>query len=83
MTYILTREELLQLAKEVYEQAAHGYLDLKDGSCERILSNFLLDKKSSAPNTNLFLNTNAVDTNSYLNAEIYTITESFVARVNT
>lgn len=56
MTYNLTREELLEFAKIVYEQSIHGYIDLKDSACERMLSNFLLDKKTFSSNTNLNLN---------------------------
>jgi hypothetical protein len=81
MTYLLTREELLEFSKIIYEQSIHSYLDLKDSTCERMLSNFLIDKKTSMPNTNLTMRTNSVSASQtplFFNSDIYTITETFM-----
>jgi len=55
MKYELTEKEILDFAKNVYEQAIGGYLDLKDATCESMLSKFLSGKKSIAMNTPLNL----------------------------
>jgi hypothetical protein len=80
MTYLLTREELLEFSKIIYEQSIHSYLDLKDSTCERMLSNFLIDKKTSMPNTNLTLRTGSVVVGQMdmFNSDVFTITDSFI-----
>lgn len=83
MTYNLTREELLDFAKIVYEQSIHGYLDLKDGACERMLVNFLSDKKTLLPHTNVTMSAigSAIASQTF-NADIFTISESFTGGQN-
>lgn len=76
MTYSLTREELLQFAYKVYEQSAHGYMDLKESSCERLLSNFLLDKKTLLSNTTLNLSSSSVIAGQNMQADIFSLTET-------
>jgi hypothetical protein len=80
MTYLLTREELLEFSKIIYEQSIHSYLDLKESTCERMLSNFLIDKKTSMPNTNLTLRTGSVVVGQMdmFNSDVFTITDSFI-----
>ena len=78
MTYSLTREELLKFAHMVYEQSAHGYLDLKEGACERLLANFLLDKKTLLPHTNVTLNSSSVIAGQNFTSDVYTITGTLV-----
>lgn len=55
MKYELSDAELLDFAKGVFETAVGSYLDLKDSTCESILSKFLEGKKSIASNTHLNL----------------------------
>jgi hypothetical protein len=50
--YSLSKEELLELTKLVYEEASVGYLDLKESACERILNKFL-EKKTLMVTTTL------------------------------
>jgi hypothetical protein len=51
-----TKEELLDLAKNVYENSCNGYLDLKDSCCFKIVSDFY-DKKQKE-NEKISLNKN-------------------------
>lgn len=55
MKYELTRDQLLEFSKLVYEKASNGYLDLKEVTCESLLDKFLEDKKSITPLTHLNL----------------------------
>jgi len=75
MIYSLTRDQLLEFAKIVYEESAHGYSDLKESACERLLSNFLLDKKTSLSNTHLSLTTNSVTTSDIFMNDVFTIAD--------
>jgi hypothetical protein len=78
MLYNLTKEELLEFAHMIYEQSVNGYLDLKEGTCHKLLVNFLTNKKTSIPDTNVNMSTNFVDTNQIFNSDVFTVTESFI-----
>lgn len=54
MMYTLQREELLELARRVFEASVDNYMDLRDQTCDHVLEAFLADKKT-LPNTNLSL----------------------------
>jgi len=78
MTYNLTKEELLEFAKIVYEQSIHGYLDLKDSACERMLTNFLADKKTLLPHTNVTMSAiGSVIASQTFTSDIFSISDSF------
>jgi hypothetical protein len=78
MIYNLTKEELLEFAHVIYEQSVNGYLDLKESTCHKLLVNFLANKKTSIPDTNVNMSTNFVDTNQIFNSDVFTVTESFI-----
>lgn len=63
--YKITKKELEDFAKKIYEEAYCGYLDLKDSFCEEFVSKFLLEKPIickgvSIDNTNLTTTTNII-----------------------
>lgn len=52
--YKINREELLGLAKKIYEEACYGYLDLKESVCDRLVRDFLDGRQIVPPlDTNL------------------------------
>jgi hypothetical protein len=53
MKYELTRDQILEFSKLVFEKAINSYLDLKEVTCESLLDKFLEDKKSIMPLTHL------------------------------
>lgn len=44
MKYIISKEELLDLVRNVYEEGYCGYMDLKDSICDRFVENLVKDK---------------------------------------
>lgn len=80
MHYELKKDEILELVKMAYEQGSSGYSDLKESACEKIVANFLADKKRITPITNLNLQTSvSSDTGTNLTqgvlfgSDVYTI----------
>jgi len=71
MNYIVTREELLALAKTVYEEGACGFADLKENFCESAVEIFLQDKKEQT-NTHISLTTTPISLSNvqYFNTEV-------------
>lgn len=59
MKYELTKEELEKFARDIYDEACCGYMDLKETVCEGLLEHFLADKKAIYSN-NLLQNTNLI-----------------------
>jgi hypothetical protein len=55
--YEIDKDSLLELSKKLYEEGCLGYMDLKDSICEKLVEEFLEDKKfkksSEATNLNL------------------------------
>jgi hypothetical protein len=47
--YKINKLELEALLKKVYEEACFGYLDLQDSVCQKMLNDFLTDKKPVQP----------------------------------
>lgn len=43
--YELTSKEIEDFAKQIYEVACAGYLDLKESTCAGMVNKFLLEKK--------------------------------------
>jgi hypothetical protein len=76
MKFELNRDELMDLALQIYEEASHGYIDLKDSACDRILTNFLINKKSIQTNTNLFVSSTSEVAAGMLPREVYSINSS-------
>jgi hypothetical protein len=76
MKFELNRDELMDLALQIYEEASHGYIDLKDSACDRILTNFLINKKSIRTNTNLFVSSTSEVATGMLPREVYSINGS-------
>lgn len=44
--YEISKESLLELSKKIYEEACMGYMDLCDSACEKLVEEFLDDKKT-------------------------------------
>lgn len=76
MKFELNREELMDLALQIYEEASHGYIDLKYSACDRILTNFLINKKSIRTNTNLFVSSTSEVATGMLPRDVYSINGS-------
>lgn len=45
INFNLTKDELENFAKKIYEEACFGYLDLKESVCEKMVSDFLDGKE--------------------------------------
>lgn len=82
MTYILTKQQLLEFAHAVYEESVNGYLDLKESSCEKLVTNFLSDKKTSVNNTHLSLTTSSVTTSDIFTTDVFTISDGMSTNQN-
>mgnify|MGYP003337428312 CR=1 FL=1 len=53
MEYSITQQEILAFAKQVYLAGFSGYSDLCDNCCNKMVEEFLLNKKTSTPHTTL------------------------------
>lgn len=41
----ISKEELLDFAKQIYEESCNGYMDLKDSCCLKVVEDFYLKKQ--------------------------------------
>lgn len=82
MNYNLTREEIIQLAHMIFDQSVNSYLDLKESTCERLVSTFLLDKKTFHSNTHLNFSNGSIIAGASYQSEILTLTESLTINTN-
>lgn len=53
MDYSLTQQEILAFAKQIYMAGFSGYLDLCDNCCNKMVEEFLANKKTVTPYTTL------------------------------
>lgn len=44
--YEINKESLLGLSRKIYEEGCGGYMDLRDSACEKLVEEFLHDKKT-------------------------------------
>ncbi len=84
MLYSLNRDELLALAKMVFDASVDNYVDLREQTCEHVLESFLADKKTSSLNTHFTYNPGVISvlpSVDYSNpANVFTISDGMITQ---